>query len=261
MGVVYRAADPRLGRKVALKLLPKDYGDDEIFRTRFLRESRLAASIDHPNVIPVYEAGDADGQLFITMRYVEGTDVARLLREEGALEPARAVELVAQLARALDEAHGRGLVHRDVKPSNALVTRVGDGEHVYLSDFGVSRESTADATLTGAGGVVGTLRYLAPEVIQTGDADARSDLYSLGCVLFEMLTGEAPYDGPSDAAVIYGHLTKAPPRVSERRPGVPRALDAVVARALDKDPDRRFQSGAELAAAARAAIADGATGP
>ena len=255
MGVVYRATDARLGRKVALKVLPPEYGDDQAFRARFLRESRLAASIDHPGVIPIYEAGDAGGRLFIAMRHVDGIDLGELLRREGALDPARALALVAQLAAALDAAHALGLVHRDVKPSNALVARQGDAEHVYLSDFGLSKELVGDATLSGSGGFVGTVRYMAPEVIRSGQADARSDLYSLGCLLFECFTGTAPFDGPSEAAVIYGHLEEPPPRASDRRPGLPRALDAVLARALDKDPERRWASGAELMHATRAALA------
>ena len=254
MGVVYRATDARLGRKVALKVLPARYGDDPTFRARFLRESRLAASIEHRGVIPIYEAGDADGQLYIAMRHVDGTDLAELLRREGALDPPRALALVAQLAAALDAAHARGLVHRDVKPSNALVAPDGDAEQVYLADFGLSRQVTGDATLSVTGGFVGTVKYMAPEVIRSGEADARSDLYSLGCLLFECLTGTAPFEGPSEAAVIYGHLEEPPPRVSERRAGLPRALDAVLARALHKDPDRRWATGAALVEAADAAL-------
>ena len=255
MGVVYRATDARLGRKVALKVLPPEYGDDQAFRARFLLESRLAASIDHPGVIPIYEAGDAGGQLYIAMRYVDGTDLGELLRREGALDAVRALALVAQLGAALDAAHARGLVHRDIKPSNALVARQGDAEHVYLSDFGLSKEVVGDATLSASGELVGTVRYMAPEVIRSGHADARSDLYSLGCLLFECLAGEAPFPGPSDAAVIYGHLEESPPHASDRRPGLPRTLDPVLARALAKDPERRWASGAELVQAARAALA------
>jgi YVTN family beta-propeller protein len=165
------------------------------------------------------------------------------------------VALTGQLAGALDAAHARGLVHRDVKPSNALVTRVADAEHVYMCDFGLSKQAAGEVTLSESGVVLGTLMYMAPEVIRSGVADARSDLYSLGCVLFECLTGEGPFEGPSQAAVIYGHLEEPPPRVSKKRPGLPQELDAVVARALDKDPDQRWTSGAELMEAARAALA------
>ena len=251
MGVVYLATDVRLDRKVALKVLPPELGDDETFRARLLRESRAAAAIDHPSVIPVYEAGEAGGQLFIAMRYVDGVDLERLLRADGLLAPERALALVAQLAAALDAAHEHGLVHRDVKPSNALVAK---GDHVYLCDFGLTR-AAADDRLTATGEVAGTALYMAPETLRTGFADARSDLYSLGCVLFECLTGEPPFTGPTQASVIFGHLEEPPPRVSERRAGLPHALDAVLARALDKDPGHRYASGAELVAAARAALA------
>jgi len=250
MGVVYRATDMRLGRKVALKVLPPDSGDDETFRARFLRESRGAAAIDHPGVIPIYEAGDVDGQLYIAMRYVDGIDLERLLSAEGPLAPERALALVAQLAAALDAAHERGLVHRDVKPSNALVAK---SDHIYLCDFGLTKQAS-DHKLTASGEVAGTGLYMAPEALRTGHADARCDLYSLGCVLFECLVGEPPFTGPTQAAVIFGHLEESPPRVSERRPGLPHALDPVLARALDKDPERRYASGAELMAAAHAAL-------
>ena len=260
MGVVYLATDARLGRKVALKVLPARYGDDPTFRARFLRESRLAASIEHRGVIPIYEADEADGQLYIAMRYVDGTDLAELLHREGALDPPRAVALVRQLAAALDAAHARGLVHRDVKPSNALVAPDGDAEQVYLADFGLSRQVAGDTTLSATGGLVGTVRYVAPEVIRSGEADARSDLYSLGCLLFECLTGTAPFEGPSEAAVIYCHLEEAPPLVSERRAGLPQALDAVLVRALHKNADRRWASCAELLDAADAALGEAVRG-
>ena len=254
MGIVYRATDTRLARQVALKVLPPQYGGDETFRTRFLRESRVAASIDHPGVIPIFEAGEADGQLYIAMRHVDGADLGTLLLEEGALEPERAVELVGQLAEALDAAHAAGLVHRDVKPSNVLIGTAGGREHVYLSDFGLSKEASGDTTLSGTGALVGTVKYMAPEVIRTGIASASSDIYSLGCLLYECLAGRAPFPGPTEAAVIYGHLEESPPRVTEARPSLPRAFDAVLARALHKDPRRRWPSGAQLAQAARAAL-------
>ena len=254
MGIVYRATDTRLARQVALKVLHPQYGGDETFRTRFLRESRVAASIDHPGVIPIYEAGEVDDQLFIAMRHVEGVDLGALLREEGALDPYRAVALAGQLAEALDAAHAAGLIHRDIKPSNALVATVGGREHVYLCDFGLSKEAAGDTTLSGTGALVGTVKYMAPEVIRTGIASPSADIYSLGCLLFECLAGRAPFPGPTEAAVIYGHLEEPPPRVTEVRSSLPRAFDAVLARALRKDPERRWTSGAELAQAARAAL-------
>jgi ABC-type transport system substrate-binding protein/DNA-binding beta-propeller fold protein YncE len=245
MGVVYLARDRRLDRPVALKLLSPELAGDARFRARFERESRLAASIDHAGIVPVYEAGDAGGVTYIAMRYVEGSDLAQLLRSEGPLDPARAVDLVGQLADALDAAHARGLVHRDVKPSNALVAREG---HVYLADFGLTKTSGPD-TATASGQVVGTVAYMAPEVIRGQEPTPASDLYALGCVLFECLTGEVPYPGPNAATVIYGHLELTPPNAPE----LP-AFGGVLARALAKDPAKRFGSGAELIAAARAAL-------
>jgi YVTN family beta-propeller protein len=254
MGVVYRATDLRLGRQVALKLLAPHATQDQRFRAQFLAESRLAASIDHAGIVPIYEAGEVDDHLYIAMRYVEGTDLASLLRAEGALAPDRAVGLVGQLAEALDAAHARGLVHRDVKPSNALIAREGAAEHVYLADFGLTKHITTAGRLTASGQLVGTIDYLAPERIRAEEADGRADLYALGCVLFECVTGEVPFPRDSEAAAIYAHLEDEPPRASERRPGLPRALDDVISRALAKDPKSRWQSGAELVGAARAAL-------
>jgi serine/threonine protein kinase len=255
MGVVYRAEDLRLGRKVALKLLASHVTEDARFRSRFLAESRLAASIDHAGIVPIYEAGESDGQLYIAMRYVEGTDLGSLLHREGPMEPLRAVELVAQLGHALDAAHARGLAHRDVKPSNALIAMEGVEEHLYLADFGLTERIATAGGVTAGDRLVGTVDYLAPERIAGEPADGRADLYSLGCVLFEVLAGEVPFPRDSEVAAIYAHLEEDPPRVSERRPGLPVALDAVVARAMAKDPKDRWQSGAELVAAARAALA------
>jgi YVTN family beta-propeller protein len=254
MGVVYRATDLRLGRQVALKLLAPHVTQDQRFRTRFLAESRLAASIDHAGIVPIYEAGEVDDHLYIAMRYVEGTDLASLLRADGPLAPDRAVGLVAQLADALDAAHARGLVHRDVKPSNALIAVEGAAEHVYLADFGLTKHTTTDGRLTATDQLVGTIDYVAPERIRAEQADGRADLYALGCVLFECLTGEVPFPRDSEVAAIYAHLEDEPPQASQRRPGLPPALDDVVTRALAKDPVDRWQSGAELVAAARAAL-------
>jgi YVTN family beta-propeller protein len=254
MGVVYRATDLRLGRQVALKLLAPHVTQDQRFRTRFLAESRLAASIDHAGIVPIYEAGEVDDHLYIAMRYVEGTDLASLLRAEGPLAPDRAVGLVAQLADALDAAHARGLVHRDVKPSNALIAVEGTAEHVYLADFGLTKHTTSDGRFTATDQLVGTIDYLAPERIRAEQADGRADLYALGCVLFECLTGEVPFPRDSEVAAIYAQLEDEPPRASERRPGLPQALDDVISRALEKKPGDRWQSGAEFVAAARAAL-------
>jgi YVTN family beta-propeller protein len=256
MSAVYRAEDLRLGRRVALKLLAPELAQDARFRERFLAESRLAASIDHANIVPIFEAGEADGLLYIAMRFVEGTDLRALLRD-GSLAPERAIALIAQLAEALDAAHARGLVHRDVKPSNALVTLEGAREHVYLADFGLTKHTTSRGGPTATGQMVGTVDYVAPEQIRGDEVDGRADLYSLGCVLFECLTGEVPFPRRSDVATIYAHLEDNPPRASHRDAGVPTALDAVLVRALAKDPKRRWQTGGELAAAARTALPAG----
>jgi YVTN family beta-propeller protein len=255
MGVVYRAEDLRLGRKVALKLLRPSVAGDGRFRERFLRESRLAASIEHAAIVPIYEAGETDGLLYITMRFVDGVDLAELLRREGPLAPERAVALVGQLASALDAAHARGLIHRDVKPSNALIATNGDGEHAYLVDFGITQDTTAQERLTATGQLVGTLGYLAPERLRGEPVDGRADTYALGCVLFECLTGQVPFARNNEAAAIYAHLEEQPPRPSELRPELPKALDGVVARALAKDRADRWQTGAELRAAAQRALA------
>ena len=261
MGVVYRARQLALDRVVALKLIAPELSGDEAFRTRFARESRIAASLDHPNVIPVYEAGEDGDRLFIAMRYVDGTDLGRMLAEDGALEPALAAELVAQAASALDAAHAHGLVHRDVKPANLLVT--GDlpaRPHVYLTDFGLARRDGSTGGLTTTGQWMGTPDYAAPEQIDGYDLDARSDVYALGCVLFAALTGTPPFGDRPRMAKAAAHLQDQPPTLRSRRPSVPLALEPVVARALAKRPEERYQSAGELGAAAlEAAQAPGAT--
>ena len=254
MGIVYRAEDLRLGRNVALKLVASELSEDQQFRERFLSESRLAASTEHAGIVPVYEAGEVGGRLYIAMRYIEGRDLGALLRQEGPLEPARAITLVAQLADALQAAHAHGLIHRDVKPSNALVGASGSTEQVFLTDFGITEDVGSQGKLTDSGKLVGTVDYMAPERIRGEAVDGRADVYSLGCVLFECLTGQVPFARPSDVATIYAHLEEDPPRVGVRRPGIPAGLDDVVARALEKDPDARWQTAAEMAAAARAAV-------
>jgi serine/threonine-protein kinase len=255
MSVVYLAEELGLGRKVAIKLLAPELAEDDGFRERFVRESELAASIDHPHVIPIYGAGESDGRLYIAMRYVAGTDLTALLRSEGALKPVRAVEIVAQLAEALDVAHGRGLVHRDVKPANVLLSTEGGREHVYLSDFGVAKSTSVATGLTAVGQRIGTIDYVAPEQIRGEPVDGRADQYSLGCLLFECLTGEVPFRRETDVAVIYGHLSDRPPALGDRVTGLPASLDAVVARALAKRPGDRYETCGEMAAAAEAALA------
>ena len=189
MGTVYLAEDTRRGGRVALKVLVRELADDERFRRRFLRESKLAASLDHPHVVPVLDAGEEDGVLFLAMAYVEGSDLREVLRHEGCLDPERALGLATQVAGALDAAHAMGLVHRDVKPGNILITATPTGEHAYVCDFGLARHLSSASSLTTDRGLVGTIDYIPPEQIEGGDIDGRADVYSLGCVLFECLAG------------------------------------------------------------------------
>jgi tRNA A-37 threonylcarbamoyl transferase component Bud32 len=251
MSVVYLAEDLALGRKVALKLMAHELAEDRRFRERFRRESRLAASLDHPNVIPIYEAGEAEGLLYIAMRYVEGTDLRSLLAREGPLESQRALALLAQVAEALDAAHRRGLVHRDVKPSNVLLAGAGEREHVYLADFGLTKTAAgADEGLESVR-LSGSPDYVAPEQITEGICGTAADIYSLGCVLFQCLTGQVPYPRRNEFAVLWAHVDEPPPRATELRPALPHELDTVVARALAKTPDERYATGRELVDAAR----------
>jgi hypothetical protein len=255
MGVVYLAEQTRLQRRVALKLIAPDLAQDEDFRRRFERESQLAASIDHPNVIPVFEAGEADGALFISMRYVDGHDLRALIAGEGRLDGARAARLVSQMGGALDAAHARGLVHRDVKPANVLVSGAPGGEHAYLTDFGLTKHVSASSGITHTGQWVGTLDYVAPEQIAGGALDARVDVYSLGCVLFQALTGQVPYPKESDVAKMYAHMNEPPMPVSQIVPWLPPAFDEVIGRALAKRPEDRYLSAGDLGRAAVAAAA------
>jgi serine/threonine protein kinase len=252
MAVVYRARDVRLGRWVALKVLGEDLARDEAFRRRFIRESRAAAAVDHPNIIPIFDAGEADGMLFIAMRYVGGQDVHSLLNRTGPLPSARATGIVTQVASALDAAHASGLVHRDVKPANMLLDGVaGDGsdDHVYLSDFGISKTSQATTNLTLTGQVLGTLNYLAPEQIEGRGVDGRADAYSLACAAFEMLAGEPPFRREQSLAVMWAQLSAPPPPLTSMRRDLPAAVDQVMARGLAKPPEDRYPSCRAFAAA------------
>ena len=253
MGVVYRARQARLERAVALKVIAPNLAHDPTFRGRFDRESRLAASIEHPNAVPVYEAGEADGVVFIAMRLIEGTDLRALLRKESWLEAERAATLIDQVAGALDAAHGRGLVHRDVKPGNVLIGNAGGREWAYLTDFGLTKRLAGATELTESGKWMGTADYASPEQIQGKELDARSDVYSLGCVLYEALTGRIPFEREEPVAKLYAHVNDPPPTVSEVLPEPAPSLDAVIARALAKKPSDRFPSAGDLGRAALAA--------
>jgi predicted Ser/Thr protein kinase len=249
MGIVYEATQLSLGRTVALKVLTPHLSDDPAFAARFRREAKLQSALDHPNIVPVYEAGETDDGLFLAMRLVRGPSLKELV-EEGPLEPERALALVEQVARALDAAHDAGLIHRDVKPQNVLVDEDGTA---YLADFGLTK-GRGDRGLTLSGQYLGSLDYVAPEQIQGQPLSARGDVYALAAVFYECLTGEVPYPCDNEAALLYAHLTTAPPRPSEHA-DVPVGFDAVVARGLAKRPDDRFASAGELVAAARAALA------
>lgn len=254
MAIVYRALDLRLGRVVGLKVLAPHLGEDEAFRQRFIRESRAAAGVDHPHIIPVFEAGEAGGVLFIAMRYVGHGDVRSLIDAEGRLSPVRTAAIVAQAASALDAAHAHGLVHRDVKPGNMLLTLASDdSDHVYLSDFGLSKHSLNPSTLTSTGQFLGTLDYVSPEQIQGHPVDGRADQYALACTAVEMLTGAPPFRHDDSMAVMWAQLESAPPSVTQRRPELSPAVDGVIAAAMAKSPADRYQTCRDFALALSAA--------
>src|SRR5580704_1447820 len=251
MAVVYRALDLRLGRLVALKVLAPNLSEDEAFRQRFIRESRAAAGVDHPHIIPVFEAGEASGMLFIAMRYVSHGDVRTLIDAEGPLDPARVISITGQVASALDCAHEHGLVHRDVKPGNILLTPAssGDADHVYLSDFGLSKHSLTPSTLTSTGQFLGTLDYVSPEQIQGHPVDGRADQYALACTVVEMLSGKPPFQRDDTMALMWAQLEAEPPRLTSRRPDLPPAVDQVITTAMGKWPDSRYATCRDFAAA------------
>ncbi|HTT28314.1 MAG TPA: protein kinase [Solirubrobacteraceae bacterium] len=251
MGVIFKARDSRLDREVALRIIGVEAAGDSVTRARLNRESTALASVDHPNVVPIYEAGEYDGRLFIASRWVNGTDFGALVREQGPLDPRRAVRIVNQVASALHAAHALGIMHRNVKPSSVLVTET---DHAYLTDFGVARRASDLTGLTMQEHLVGSFDYLAPEYLEGGPVDARVDIYGLGCVLYEALTGDVPYPEPTPAAKMYAHRSTDPPSVRARRPEVPMALDAVVRRAMSKDPTERHQTPGEFATEAAGAV-------
>jgi serine/threonine-protein kinase len=253
MASVYRARHLVLQRPAALKVLAPALAHDDRFRARFLGESRTAASLDHPHIVPIYDAGEADGVLYIAMRLIEGSDLGTLLQTEARLEPRRAVEILGQVAGALDAAHGRGLVHRDVKPSNILISGPASAEHAYLTDFGITKQ-LASAGMTATSEFLGTIAYMCPEQIEGLPLDGRADVYALGCVLHECLTGVTPFAADTVVGLMHAHLTKPPPRPTAIDPTLPDGLDEVVATAMAKKPEDRHPTCAALVDAARAAL-------
>ena len=215
MGLVYRAEHINLRRRAAIKIIAPELAETSGFRERFNREARIAAALQHPNIVTVYDAGEEDGLLYLAMQYIEGSDLSSVLRSQGRLRPYRAIDVCRQVAAALDAAHGMGLIHRDVKPANVLI----EGRTAFLTDFGLTKRVEGTQTaLTKAGDVVGTIHYVAPEQIEGGRVDARTDIYSLGCLLYHCLTGELPFARDTDVAVIYAHLSEEPPRITSVRP-------------------------------------------
>src|ERR1700761_9277196 len=267
MSVVFQAEHPRLGNVVAIKVLSPELASDDVFRTRFLEESRIAASMNHPNVIPIHDMGASDGLLYIVMRYVSGTDLRQMIKKRGRLQPEVAVFLLSQAARALDAAHAKGLVHRDVKPGNLLVERNNDDDdpdHLYLADFGITKRVMTHTGLTSTGQFLGTVDYVAPEQIRgpsVAGLAGMADQYSLGCVLYECLTGRVPFEKDMIPAIIWAHVEEDPVQPTALRPDLPPAVDGVFARVLAKQPGDRYRNCREFMDAARAALGDNATPP
>jgi serine/threonine protein kinase len=248
--IVYEALNLRLGNRVALKVLSPELSDDDQFRERFVRESKIAAQITHPNIIPIIDAGASGGYLYIAMRYVEGADLKAQLTAHGRLSPERTMRIVRQVARALDTANDRGLVHRDVKPANVLLEEVGSvHEHVYLADFGLTKRTGSHTGLTSSGHFVGTIDYMAPEQIEGGDVDRRADVYALAGLVYQCLTGMVPFPKDTEMAVLWAHMNEPPPPASSRNPAIPAAADGVLARGMAKSRDDRFPSCGELVTA------------
>jgi serine/threonine-protein kinase len=257
MSVVYQAENLRLNNVIALKVLAPELAADDVFRARFLEESRIAASLNHPNVIPIYDMGSSNGLLYIAMRYVSGTDLRQMIKKRGRLQPENALFLLGQVARALDAAHRKGLVHRDVKPGNMLIERgsdEGDPDHVYLADFGITKHAMSRTGLTSTGQFLGTIDYVAPEQIRGTSVLGLADQYSLGCVLYECLTGRVPFEKDLDAAIIWAHVEETPAMPTVLRPDLPPEIDDVFGRVLSKQPGGRYRSCREFIDAARMAL-------
>jgi serine/threonine protein kinase len=250
MSAIYRATHTALDRVVALKLLSGDTAEDPTTRERFTNEWRIAAGLRHPNILTVHDAGEVDGRLFLAMELIDGGDLADAIEKSGALTPARALPILSQTGSALDAAHAAGLVHRDVKPANVLLS----GDHAYLTDFGLSKVLGRNSRLTAPGRTVGTAEYLAPEQIRGEPVDARTDVYALGCMFYEVLTGSSPFQAESDFVLMYAHLENDAPQASERNPDLPRAVDQVVSRAMAKHPDGRYASAGAAVSALKAAF-------
>ena len=260
MGLVYRAEQRILGRTVALKVIRPEIAESGDYRSRFLREARFAAAVDHPHVVSVFDAGEQDGRLYLTMQWVDGTDLGSLIEREQRLAPERTVLIGVQLAEALQAVHDAGLVHRDVKPSNVLVRDIGGRDYAYLTDFGIAKAPAAQDSLTRTGWVIGTPGYLSPEQVRGQSPGPRSDLYALGCVIFEALTGQPPFQGDNDLAARWAQATSPPPPASSVCPALGSRYDAFLARALAVDPDDRFPSGTAFAQALQSAHAGGPGG-
>jgi hypothetical protein len=253
MGVVYRATHLALNRTVALKIISPELAEDPEFRERFKRESEIAASLDHPNVVPIYHAGEDAGKLYVTMRFVEGTDLREMVALQGRLEPSVAARIISQTASALDAAHARGLVHRDVKPANVLIDESAGHPHAYLTDFGLTKQASSQSGLTKTGMIVGTMDYIAPEQLQGSEVDGRADIYALGCVFYQALTGQVPYPRETEPAKMWAHMSEPTPSLLTVAPNLPPALDDVVQRAMAKEPDERYLSAGDFGRAAVAA--------
>jgi Protein kinase domain len=253
MGIVYRAEQRPLGRIVALKVIRPDIASSGDYRARFLREARLAAAVNHPHIVPVFDCGEEAGQLYLTMQWIDGVELQQLIGGQQRLDPERAVRIGTQIASALGAVHDAGMLHRDIKPANILVRDLGGEDHAYLTDFGIAKIPEADGGLTRTGWMIGTSGYLSPEQIQGQQPDARSDLYALGCVMFAALTGQRPFAAESDHALLWAHASRPRPVASQACPGLGRRYDDFLIRALAVDPGERYQSGAGFAAALAAA--------